>query len=129
MKKNDRMNLAGGGKVDRLLRVNELIKRELAGEMERLNMPEANMLLSIVEVNASVDLRNATIYVSIFGGTPAGRRKAMEELEGRRIQLQSRLAKRLAFKHTPVLNFKLDSRLEKGDRVLAILSESENGEN
>jgi ribosome-binding factor A len=37
--------------------------------------------------------------------------------------MQRVLARTLAFKHTPVLTFKPDRRLELGDRVLALLNE------
>jgi ribosome-binding factor A len=39
--------------------------------------------------------------------------------------MQRVLARTLAFKHTPVLSFKPDHRLELGDRVLAMLNGDE----
>ena len=55
-------------KVDRLTRVNELLKREIAVEIERLVMAQSSgMLISVTEVRTSVDLRNATVGISIFG--------------------------------------------------------------
>jgi len=57
------------GKVDRLLRVNELVKRELAGLLERYPVPElSGVLVSVTEVSCSVDLRNAAVFVSVYGG-------------------------------------------------------------
>ena len=112
-------------KVDRLTRVNELLKRELALLLETMHHRSASMLASVTQVNASVDLRQATVYVSIFGGTPAERRALFAELEAERVEFQHRLAVSLGFKHTPVLTFREDRRQEQGDRVLAILAESE----
>lgn len=132
MKRRD--NRAGGGSLresarpDRMLRVNELIKRELAAEAEHLILPEANMLLSITEVAASVDLRHAMVFASVFGGTPGARRRLFEELERHRVDWQEKLARRLGFKHTPVLDFRSDERTAEGDRVLAILNEAEAAE-
>ena len=129
-----RENRAGGGSLresarpDRMLRVNELIKRELAAEAEHLILPEANMLLSITEVAASVDLRHAMVFASVFGGTPGARRRIFEELERHRVTWQEKLARRLGFKHTPVLEFRSDERTAEGDRVLAILNEAEAAE-
>ena len=54
-------------KVDRLTRVNELLKRELAEAIERGLISAPGVLVSVTEVHASVDLRNATVYISIFG--------------------------------------------------------------
>ena len=114
-------------KVDRLTRVNALLKRELAEAIERDLVIPSGMLVSVTEVNVSVDLRNATVYVSIFGGK-ASDRQVMHGLAEERLNLQSRLGRTLAFKHTPVLDFRLDTRTEKGDRVLELLQQAEREE-
>lgn len=116
-------------KVDRLTRVNELIKRLLAEEINRDLLPAAGVLVSVTDVNTSVDLRNATIYISIFGGRPSDKEAVMQELDRRRVAFQRSIAGKLAFKHTPVLYFKRDLRQEQGDRVLELLNEAENGNN
>ena len=112
-------------RIDRLTRVNELIKRELAGLVERLTPPAPNMLISVTEVSASVDLRNATVGISIFGGEKGERAEVFRLLASRRADFQRHLARTLAFKHTPVLTFKPDLRLEQGDRVLELLNQAE----
>ena len=112
-------------KADRLTRVNELLKRELAQMVEEMHNRPSSMLASITQVNASVDLRQATVYVSVFGGTPAQKRIFFEELETERSGFQRELAHTLGFKHTPVLDFREDRRQAQGDRVLEILAECE----
>lgn len=42
-------------KVDRLTRVNELLKREIANAIERGLITAPGMLVSVTEVNTSVD--------------------------------------------------------------------------
>ncbi len=108
-------------KVDRLTRVNELLKRELANLLEREGFFPAGMLVSVTEVKSSVDLRNATVMLSIFGGKHSTREAALHEIELRRPEWQRKLAAALKFKHTPVLCFKEDTRIAAGDRVLEIL--------
>ena len=112
-------------KVDRLTRVNELLKRELARLIEEMPGRPASMLASVTQVNASVDLRQATVYVSIFGGEAAERRRLFAELEAERVAFQRELGRTLGFKHTPVLTFRDDQRQAQGDRVLEIIAESE----
>ena len=114
-------------KVDRLIRVNELLKRELAEAVGRGISGAPGVLASITEVKASVDLRNATVYVSLFGGTPDQQETMMRELIRSKAGFQHIIAGKLGFKHTPVLLFKRDLRQERGDRVLEILNEAENG--
>ncbi len=118
------------GSVDRLTRVNELLKRELAGIIERypVNAPGV-MLVSITMVKCSVDLRNATVHVSVLGGGEEGAETVMDNLNASRVDLQKEIARTLGFKHTPVLSFKIDGRLAAGDRVLSLLNDSMEEEN
>lgn len=115
-------------KIDRLTRVNELLKRELAELIERNLMVPAGMLVSVTEVNVSVDLRNATVYISVFGGKASDRQAVMHELGEERNGFQSRIGRSLAFKRTPVLDFRLDTRTAKGDRVLGLLHDAKEQE-
>ncbi len=114
-----------GEKVDRLTRVNELLKREIANQIERGLVEASGMLVSVTEVRSSVDLRNATVRISVFGGGAGAKPKVLRKLNERRIDLQRTLAKVLGFKHTPVLEFRLDERTERGDRVLELLNAGE----
>lgn len=110
--------------VDRLTRVNELLKREIAEYLERHPLPGTDgVLVSVTTVNCSVDLRNATVGISVFGGRKHTGSDVLEQLRNIRVELQSRIARDLKFKHTPVLLFKLDERLAMGDRVLEILEQ------
>ena len=110
-------------KVDRMTRVNELIKRELAGLIEEDRVWANNILVSVTTVSTGTDLRNATVAVSIFGGKNNQRAEVFKDLNSKRLDMQKVLARNLAFKHTPVLAFKPDRRLEMGDRVLALLND------
>ena len=114
-------------KVDRMTRVNELIKRELAGLIEEDRMWAGNILVSVTEVNTGTDLRNATVGISIFGGTASEKQKIMAELDSRKPKWQEDLAAELGFKHTPVLLFKVDRSIERGDRIFAMLNRPEEG--
>lgn len=114
--------------VDRMTRVNELIKRELARLIEEGRVWANNILVSVTTVNTSTDLRNATVGISIFGGTPAEKQKIMSELDMRKVDWQDELAAELGFKRTPVLAFKTDNSIERGDRVFALLNQAKKEE-
>ena len=116
-----------GSAPDRLTRVNELIKREVSGLIIRNSIaPSPSVLVSVTEVRTSVDLRNATVSVSVFGGDTISNRLVLENLNAARWDFQSALARTLGFKHTPVLKVRIDKRVAAGDRVLALLDEMEN---
>lgn len=117
------------GEVDRLTRVNELLKREIADSLERSLLFSSNgALVSVTEVKTSVDLRNATVFISIFVPKNGSKSEIWNEILQKRIEIQHKIAKNLKFKHTPVISFKLDERLEEGDRVLQLLNEMEENE-
>ena len=117
------------GNVDRLTRVNELLKREIADLLERNPYPGAgSMLISVTMVKCSVDLRNATVHISVFGGRSSAGHDVIRHLQRLRPELQRKIATDLAFKHTPVLDFRLDERLGKADKVLEMLNQAKEEE-
>jgi len=99
----------------------EVLKRELGQVMLReLTFPSPLVTVSAVDVTP--DLKQAHIFISALGTEPQ-RRKTIEVLEGHRAMLQQSLARRVAFKNTPHLHFRLDDSIERGTRVLNILDE------
>ncbi len=105
----------------RLQRVCELLKRELGTILVR-DLQFGTALVTVSGVDITPDLKQAHVFVSVLG-SPADRRKAMEELERNRTPLQHELTKRVTLKHTPHLNFKLDDSIERGTRVLEVMEE------
>ena len=110
----------------RMLRINELLKRELAEDMYRLLGDHALDLLSvsIQRVSTSPDLRDAYVYVSILGHEGKGERKRMVGvLERHRHEFQQEINRRIKMRYTPRLHFRLDESIEKGDHILKLISE------
>ena len=104
----------------RLLRVNELLKRELSTIIAR-EIVFDNALVTVNHVDATPDLKNAHAYVSVLPveAGPA----AITKLEESRVVLQTQLAKHVVLKYTPHLIFHLDKSIERGSRVIEILRE------
>ena len=104
----------------RLLRVNELVKRELSTIITR-DMTFENVLVTVNQVDVTPDLRNAHVFVSVLGkGSHKG---VIADLEDNRVALQASLMKHVVLKYTPHLVFHLDDSIERGDRVFKILQE------
>ncbi|MFL6583662.1 MAG: 30S ribosome-binding factor RbfA [Chthoniobacterales bacterium] len=106
----------------RLLRVNELLKRELSAIITR-EIVFDNALVTVNHVDATPDLKNAHVYVSVLAveAAPA----AIAKLEENRVLLQTQLARHVVLKYTPHLSFHLDKSVERGARVIQILQEIE----
>src|SRR5689334_17257894 len=95
----------------RLLRVNELVKRELSGIIAR-ELTFGSSIVTINHVDVTPDLKNAHVFVSVLGeGAPA---TVMSSLEDHRVTLQAELARHVVLKYTPHLNFHLDNSIERG---------------
>lgn len=112
--------------TDRMVRVNELLRREIGEALYRI-MTEANFDLGAVTVThviASRNLRNARVMVSIRDHEKQ-RERMMGLLRRHRGEIQSRINKDLILKYTPCLTFELDTSVEKGDRMLSLLSQIE----
>jgi ribosome-binding factor A len=105
----------------RLERVNEVIRREL-GELITRECQFTAKLVTIQQVDITPDLKHAHVYVSVIG-TPAEQKQAMATLHDARTSLQRAMSKRVVIKYTPHLHFKVDETIERGSRVLNIMSQ------
>ena len=115
--------------TDRMVRVNEILRREIAEDLFRI-MSESSFDLSAVTIThviTSRNLRNARVLVSIRDHQ--GRRAAMLGLlRKHRAEIQSRISKNVTLKYTPCLTFELDTSVERGDHILDLLSHLETEE-
>lgn len=108
---------------DRLTRVNELLKREIASVLYR-DMAGTEFKfeeVTITRVETSSNLRHARVYVSIRG-TDRDAERILHELRSHRARLQNLIHRDVILKYTPVLQFIRDTSVALGDRVLDVLS-------
>jgi ribosome-binding factor A len=106
----------------RMLRVNEVVKRELSGIIAR-ELSFEGALVSINHVDVTPDLKNAEVFVSVLG--TEARESVMSKLASHRPALQAELARHVTMKYTPHLIFRLDDSIERGTRVIEIMQEIE----
>lgn len=111
-------------KVDRLTRVNELLRREIGGVLYRLvdRSVVDVAALTITHVRVSSDLRTAHVLVSVRGDEVLHER-ALHHLRFLRAAVQDAIAETVVLKYTPRLQFELDRSVETGDRVLTLLAQ------
>lgn len=108
----------------RLERVNELIRTELSALLIRdAKDPRlGERVISVTEVNTSIDLRHARVFVSVLG-TPEEQRQTLEVLRAATGFFQHELGERLTLRRIPALSFVKDDALERGDRLLRLMRE------
>lgn len=108
----------------RIIRINELLKREIAADITRLfaNSQFDTGSITVTRVETAPDLHDAIVHISIFGHK--GEREGMIRFLNRhRKDVQARMCKNVIIKYTPRLHFRLDTSIESGDRVLGILAQ------
>ena len=110
--------------MDRMVRVNELLKREIGNLFERLVCPETSCLITVTGVKTAPDLRNAQVYVSFLGNFEQ-KKAATKVIFARRLDIQKEVAKNVTLKYTPKLEFRLDETAETADNIMQILTDLE----
>ena len=108
----------------RLNRVNELVKREIAGALYRvINEPEFDhAAVTVIRVETARDLRRARVYLSIWGDADS-RHRMLRLMRKHRIDIQREIGSNLVLKYTPQLRFEFDPSVQEGDRILHMISE------
>src|SRR2546423_411995 len=108
----------------RMLRVRELLKREI-GEILRRELPVNQAgLITVNDVDLSGDLRNAKVFIGFFGSAEQ-QRSGLALLQKNRTRIQNLMAKSVFLKYIPRLHFVMDDSVVRGNRVLAIIDELE----
>jgi ribosome-binding factor A len=108
--------------IDRLTRVNEMLKREIGTAIYHVMREDAFDLaaVTVTEVSASHDLRTARVRVSIRG-TDDRQASMLHLLKRHHGDFQALINRAMQIKYTPRLTFELDGSVAKGDHVLSIL--------
>jgi ribosome-binding factor A len=110
----------------RLVRVNELLKREIAEDLYR-NFAGSEFdaaAITVTRVECAPDLRDANVFVSIFGHED-NRDGMIAYLNRHRQEIIRLMIKRVKLKYTPRLHFIHDESLEGGDHILSMLADME----
>jgi ribosome-binding factor A len=103
-------------------RVGALVQAAIAELLLRdIKDPRIGMV-TVTDVELSVDLRHAHVFVSVLGDA-AARERSLQGLASARSYLQSQVGKRLGLRFTPELRFALDPSFETAERIERLLRE------
>ena len=106
---------------NRLLRVNELMQREISAYLHTHYSSES-VAITITGVEITGDLREAKIFYSVLGGAPEAKR-AGKWLLGRRTEVRGAVAKNVVLRHIPLLAFVHDDHAPRTLRIEQLLGE------
>ncbi len=108
-------------------KLGELIAIELSDLLRtRVKDPRVGFA-SVTHVEVSNDLRYAKIFVSVMGSEDE-QRETMQGLKKATGFLRHELATRIVLRYMPEIIFKLDTSIEEGTRILALINQLEHEE-
>lgn len=106
---------------------NTRINSEVAHELSKLisqeiKDPRISPLTSVVAVDVTPDLKQAKVYVSVFGDEEK-KKETYEGLKSAASHLRSMLAKNINLRNTPMLEFIMDQSIEYGVNMTKLIND------
>ena len=109
-------------KQQRKRRVDESLRHVLAEGVDELADPAIGFV-TVTGVDVTADLEHATVRVSVLGGAKR-RTAALRALDRAKGVLQSRVARELHLRRTPVLTFQYDDGVDRAMRINELLDDA-----
>jgi ribosome-binding factor A len=110
------------GPSQRMLRVGELVRHELASLLGRGEIEDADLagvVITVAEVRMSPDLKLASAYVMPLGGERAA--QVVDALNRHKKFIRGQIAPALNLKFAPDVRFFVDETFEEFGRIDALL--------
>ena len=89
-----------------------------------LNDPRIEGFVSVTRAEVAPDLRNAHVYLSIFGTDEAGQNKTFAAIDHARVRIQALLAGRMQSKFCPVLHLHTDEKFKKTLQTMELIDKA-----
>jgi len=89
-----------------------------------LSDPRIEGFVSVTRVDMATDLRNANVYVSIFGGDETAQNKTFAAIAHAKSRIQSLVAGKLQSKFCPVLHFYRDEKFKKTLETMRLIDQA-----
>ncbi|MCK4292819.1 MAG: 30S ribosome-binding factor RbfA [Planctomycetes bacterium] len=89
-----------------------------------LSDPRIEGLVSVTRVDMAPDLRNAEVYLSIFGQDESAQNKTFAAISHAKNRIQSFVAGRVQSKFCPVLHFHRDDHFKKTLETMRLIDQA-----
>ncbi len=103
--------------------VKEAVSNAIA---HHLSDPRIEGFVSVTRVEMSPDLRNANVYLSIFGKDEASQNKTFIAITHAKSRIQSMVAGKLQSKFSPVLHIYRDEKFKKTIETMNLIDKAVN---
>ena len=92
--------------------------------VNHLSDPRIEGLVSVTRVEMAPNLRNADVYISVFGKDKAVHNKTFAAIKHARSRIQSLLAGKIQSRFCPVLRFHKDDKLKKTLATMKLIDQA-----
>lgn len=92
--------------------------------VNHLSDPRIEGLVSVTRVEMAPNLRNADVYISVFGKDGAVQNKTFAAIKHARSRIQSLLAGKIQSRFCPVLRFHKDDKLKKTLATMKLIDQA-----
>ena len=99
------------------------MKQEIADILMRKIKDPRVGFVTVTDVELSDDLRNAKVFVSIYGGD---KEETFKGLKSASAFIRSELGRRMSMRCVPEILFRFDSTIEQGAHIMELLRTIEN---
>lgn len=99
-------------------RVGDLMAQEIADILMRKIKDPRIGFVTVTGVEVSDDLRNAKVFVSVYG---EGRADSLKGLASAAPFIRSELSRRMRMRHVPELLFRFDESVARGAHIMELL--------
>jgi len=108
-------------KMDRIKKINELIKHKIAEILLREGIFGKDVLVTVQSVGTSKDLKYAKIKISIIPFEKS--EKVLQKINNQISHIRKKLGEEIKIKFIPKIIFEIDKGEERADRIDRILKE------
>lgn len=105
----------------RIKKINSLLRETIATVIQQdVENPSLSVLTTVISVDTSKDLRQAKVYISIFGNDEE-KQKGIEALQSAAGFIAVQVAKQVVLRYFPKLYFKLDHSIDQHMQIDSVL--------
>jgi ribosome-binding factor A len=104
-----------------MIRVNELVQRELSAILRKNYQSEA-VAITITQVRVSPDLHDARVFISVVGSEETAVEK-LRWLRTKAVEIRQEIGRRIVLKFLPKFEYRMDESTAHSVRMLQLLDE------
>lgn len=105
-------------------KVASFIREIVSDAIRSLSDPRIIGFVSVTRVEVTADMRNASVFFSIFGTDEKGQKRTFDAIDHARKRIQAVLGQEMQSKFVPILSFHMDDKFKKMLETFKIIEQA-----